>query len=387
MGKLLLGAVGAALLISSPASATRVEWYAGHSVSGDTVTLVDRAGVANALRVAARGRTRVRELGRATLSAGWGCLQAATRLVTCRRSEEVWFRLNAGDDRMRITGRLAVQGRGGPGADRVNLTGNAYAWLDFGGGKGRDVLRGGRRRDDLNGGEGRDVVAGRGGWDTLYGSRSRRVVDVLRGGPGMDAAGWLGRGLRANLARGRVRGDELHSIEGLLGTKGDDRLTGTDGDNLLYGQGGSDLLVGGAGDDVLGAGDGFGGSDGARDRVRCGPGRDLVRHPGRDPLGVDCERFTFDYSNTRLPAQPRERGRRRLAVKVLCGRGLRCTRRVTLTSRGRLLGRSRVRRSRGVDGYWMPVRLRRQLPTAPTTIAVTGRDGRYAYRLAWRIRR
>jgi BNR repeat-like domain/RTX calcium-binding nonapeptide repeat (4 copies) len=81
--------------------------------------------------------------------------------------------------------------------------------------------------------------------------------DVLRGGPGPDA---------------------------LFGRGGNDRLYGLGGNDLLDGGPGSDVLFGGAGNDRLAAS-----YDGARDRISCGSGRDLVNADLADRVSSDCE--------------------------------------------------------------------------------------------------
>ncbi len=97
--------------------------------------------------------------------------------------------------------------------------------------------------------------------------------DVLVGGPGDDV---------------------------ICGRGGADRLIGGGGDDILRGGGGNDVLVGGSGDDVLVGGPGRddlrGGPgadvlrarDGARDLLRCGPGRDRAESDPRDRVATDC---------------------------------------------------------------------------------------------------
>jgi Tol biopolymer transport system component len=78
----------------------------------------------------------------------------------------------------------------------------------------------------------------------------------------------------------------------LLGTARRDRLTGTrlndvivaeGGDDRIDGRGGPDLIVAGAGNDRVVA------RDRVRDRIACGPGRDVVIADRRDVAGRDCE--------------------------------------------------------------------------------------------------
>ncbi|MGD9572780.1 MAG: beta-propeller fold lactonase family protein [Thermoleophilia bacterium] len=87
----------------------------------------------------------------------------------------------------------------------------------------------------------------------------------------------------------------------LVPTAGDDVLYGTAGDDVIRGKGGDDVIRGHRGDDVLIGGRGrdrlIGGPgddriharDGARDVVRCGPGRDLALVDAGDRVR-GCER-------------------------------------------------------------------------------------------------
>jgi BNR repeat-like domain/RTX calcium-binding nonapeptide repeat (4 copies) len=83
---------------------------------------------------------------------------------------------------------------------------------------------------------------------------------------------------RADHLRGTPRADSL------FGRGGDDLIEGLGGNDLLDGGPGRDTLVGGPGDDRFAAG-----YDGARDVVRCGPGKDLVNTDLVDQVASDCE--------------------------------------------------------------------------------------------------
>jgi len=85
--------------------------------------------------------------------------------------------------------------------------------------------------------------------------------------------------------RGTARSDVL------VGTGGNDSLSGFDGNDVLRGLAGADSLNGGRGTDRLDGGPGndtIGAKDGARDRVACGAGRDVVTADRADRL-VGCE--------------------------------------------------------------------------------------------------
>ncbi|MBC6442799.1 MAG: hypothetical protein GDA53_06700 [Rhodobacteraceae bacterium] len=99
------------------------------------------------------------------------------------------------------------------------------------------------------------TVVGRAGNDTLNGGAK---ADMLDGGEGIDTAVYSdsNAGVTVNLATGRgsggdAHGDVLTSIENLIGSGHNDRLTGDGGNNVLKGGGGNDRLKGGGGDDTL----------------------------------------------------------------------------------------------------------------------------------------
>ena len=78
----------------------------------------------------------------------------------------------------------------------------------------------------------------------------------------------------------------------LNGGAGNDFVSGGDGNDALLGGPGDDRLVGGAGRDVIEGGDGWDAivsRDGQRDRVSCGPGRDVVWADQLDVVAADCE--------------------------------------------------------------------------------------------------
>jgi len=88
----------------------------------------------------------------------------------------------------------------------------------------------------------------------------------------------------------------------LMGTRSCDRLFGMSGADFINGRQGADVIDGGAGNDRLIGGPGRdqirGGAgndkilarDGARDRITCGPGRDIVTVDRVDRVTRDCER-------------------------------------------------------------------------------------------------
>lgn len=153
---------------------------------------------------------------------------------------------------------------------------------------GNDVLNGNSGNDILNGGQGNDVLNGGVGTDTTsYAGAAQGGVSVDLRFDGRDVGGGQGR-------------DTFDSIENLIGTSFDDRLSGDAGDNELFGgdgndvlrgQNGTDLLDGGAGDDNLRTGSGD-------DTLIGGTGEDfLIGLAGEDRLfgGSDID-FLFGGS-------------------------------------------------------------------------------------------
>lgn len=129
-------------------------------------------------------------------------------------------------------------------------------------GAGRRTASGTSGADTVCGGAGADRLLGRGGDDVLYG---RTANDSLAGGRGNDR---------------------------LEGGAGGDRLTGGPGRDTLVGGPGQDTISGGGGRDLVQA------RDGARDRIACGPGRDVVYADTSDVVAADCE-------DVRRPRPPR----------------------------------------------------------------------------------
>jgi Tol biopolymer transport system component len=100
---------------------------------------------------------------------------------------------------------------------------------------------------------------------TPCGHNGTRGADLIVGTPGPD------------YAFGRDGADRI------FGGLGDDRLFGGNGADRLYGGAGRDRIEAGAGADRIGV------SDGAPDRVSCGPGRDVVWADSLDSVARNCE--------------------------------------------------------------------------------------------------
>lgn len=187
--------------------------------------------------------------------------------------------------------------RGGAGSDRLsgNELGNALV-----GGRGGDRLLAFAGNDWLEGGAGADLIAGGGGIDTASYRKSDAGITIdLASGRAFhgEAAGdqllsieRLVGSRHADRLKGAAAGDTLLGgggedlIQGrsgddaLFGESGDDLVRGDLGDDRLFGQGGDDELLGGGGEDVLAGGIGadslFGGAD--RDYLDGGSEADIL---------------------------------------------------------------------------------------------------------------
>ena len=107
-------------------------------------------------------------------------------------------------------------------------------------------------------------------------------------------AGFIGSNLVDTLI---ARGDEVVVLDG---NSGRDHVTGAGGDDRLEGGSGNDILSAGSGRDIV---EGESGNDrilardNARDRIRCGRGRDSVQADRVDKIArrgaQRCERVTY----------------------------------------------------------------------------------------------
>jgi serralysin len=134
------------------------------------------------------------------------------------------------------------------------------------GNHGDNYLYGAGGHDELFGLGGNDHLLAGGGDDTLDGGTG---ADTLDGGEGFDLVNYASAsgGVQASLISpwgntGGAAGDMYVSIEGLIGSGFNDRLTGSDAANQLSGEGGNDELYGNGGVDTLLGGDGADGLHG-----------------------------------------------------------------------------------------------------------------------------
>lgn len=141
--------------------------------------------------------------------------------------------------------------------------------------------RGTRGDDVLTGSMGRDALFGISGADTINGLSGN---DCVSGGSG-DDIGIGGAGddkIQGGTGDDRLRGDA-----------GKDRIKGGPADDMIVGGGDRDRINGGSGSDVLkgsGGDDRIKSSDGTRDTVKCGSGKDTVVADKKDKVARNCER-------------------------------------------------------------------------------------------------
>ncbi|WP_020592846.1 polymorphic toxin-type HINT domain-containing protein [Kiloniella laminariae] len=114
---------------------------------------------------------------------------------------------------------------------------------------------GSTRGDILRGNTQNNVLFGNGGNDLIEGNVG---ADFLDGGLGNDTASYVNSnaGVSINLKErtfsgGHAEGDQLVSIESLIGSSQNDSLTGDDNDNVFEGAAGADTLDGGLGKDTI----------------------------------------------------------------------------------------------------------------------------------------
>jgi Ca2+-binding RTX toxin-like protein len=236
---------------------------------GETATYIALPFEANHVVVTRDGHGVVIEDSDGSLTvSGLGCEPIAPRRVRCVAAKSVALQLGDGDDSADIRGHVISKVDGGPGRDilRGGLESDR-----FDGGDGSDVLEGGDGGDVLDGGAGRDTVD--------YSDRVRSVFVTLDGDANDGEAG---------------EGDNVISVERVLGGAGDDVLVGGPGDDVLDGGPGEDSLAGLDGTDEFAGGpgaDGMNALDPAprADRVDCGNGEDRVFADGADGVAGDCE--------------------------------------------------------------------------------------------------
>ncbi len=161
------------------------------TMSSNSVEYSARAGERNAVSVSMSdaGGQRVTIRDSAGVIPGPGCVRPASKegtVAVCSPDlsgaslAHLEAALGDGDDSLRVSGPLGIDGNGGSGSDK--LTGGRFDDRLDGGG-GRDTIRGGAGDDELAAGAGGAVVSGGAGEDRLQGGSG---PDVLDGGRGTD---------------------------------------------------------------------------------------------------------------------------------------------------------------------------------------------------------
>ena len=145
-----------------------------------------------------------------------------------------------------------------PAANTGDAAGDTYRSIEG--------LRGSAFDDTLRGNDGANVLMGGAGADRLEGGRGTDTASYAEAAVGVVASLLLPAG-----NTGEAAGDTYSSIENLIGSRFDDRLTGTAGDNRLDGLGGTNTLVGDGGNDTFVGGLGI-------DRYVGGTGSDTVTY-------------------------------------------------------------------------------------------------------------
>lgn len=162
----------------------------------------------------------------------------------------------AGDDQIEALASNDLA-HGGAGNDSIDGgTGDDQLFGDAGadnlyGGDGRDLLDGGAGNDQLYGGDGADILVGGAGADQIFGGDGIDTVDYSASTAAVTLQNGTGAG-------GDAAGDVLDSVESVVGSAFDDKITvsgplhgvidGGAGDDILSGPG---TLLGGDGNDLL----------------------------------------------------------------------------------------------------------------------------------------
>jgi hypothetical protein len=283
-------AIAVPLVPAAPAVAATV------SVKADALNFKAAGGEANRVRFDVKAKVvTVKDAG-ARLTAGRGCKSASAHQVVCRTRQSGFDRYNVAlrdrDDHATLVqhagGELGNPVVAGGRGDDVLRAGRLKRYGFFSGGEGDDRITGTRDLDQIKGGAGSDVLIGGKGDDQFVTDPSGAAIDddEVRGGPGLDMVDYSSRTepISIDLRRSSPQGsagekDVFHSVEGAIGTAGDDTLLGNAAENDMQGIGGRDVIAGYADDDrVWGAGSDK--ADTAPDTISAGRGRDIVLSEG-----------------------------------------------------------------------------------------------------------
>ncbi|HEX5909003.1 MAG TPA: PASTA domain-containing protein [Thermoleophilaceae bacterium] len=175
----------AALACAPAAGATTVRQSAPGPFGNTTLVIQAGPAEANAVTVRTQGFAFVAEDAGAPVTAGPGCVQAATNRAECTVAmpPEVNVDLGDGNDGFAIpvpsiTFGLQVSVAGGPGSDALSTATQMSSGVTLDGGDGDDLLVGGYpAQEQMSGGPGNDQLRAQNGDGD----------DVLSCGPGVDA--------------------------------------------------------------------------------------------------------------------------------------------------------------------------------------------------------
>ncbi len=166
-----------------------------------------------------------------------------------------------GNDKITLTGRDSAAGGsidGDDGDDTITITGAAEN-LVISGGAGADKITAGTKPITINGGAGADQITGSPGTDTLNGDAGDDLIvadsgdDTIDGGPGNDDidAGLgddkIKAGAGADLIKAGLGNDIVDAgpdDDTIFGGPGNDVLQGGTGDDQIFGHSGVDILIG-----------------------------------------------------------------------------------------------------------------------------------------------
>jgi len=213
--------------------------------------------------------------------------------------------VDAGDDNDIV--KSDVEGR-----NRIDLGGGADTYTGKGfaknnahdevyGGSGDDTMTVFTAQSEYWGGGGNDYISSAGYWNLLVGGDGNDTVSFQAQDKDKYLEGW---GVDVDLGRefartGEGRKEKLWDFEnaegtsfgdGILGSKGDNKLWGMDGKDDVVGFKGNDQLFGGAGEDFVSGGNG-------QDELTGGTGKDHLEGGGGGDLFIFTDVNEMDKGN------------------------------------------------------------------------------------------
>jgi hypothetical protein len=430
MRRFLAAATLAFAALAAPALAATVEVERPAGSNNREVRYTASPGESNDVTITAIDNyaVRVNDPG-AAITVGEGCVAIDDHNAECR-SDDFLGRsaVDAGDRDDTVRSDLGLDGEGGPGDDRLMVTGDRAPPSVLDGGGGRDHLTGGPNTDiltdgDTSGAADSDEIDGGGDVDQVdYRRRTRPVVvdvvdpagdgeagenDVLTSVESVTGGSGDDRLAGGNVGQRYVRVDGSGGADTILGRDGWNHIYGGDGNDRLLGGASIDALEGEAGEDVLagnGGNDSLVGGPGA-DVVGCGQGTDGLGPPDDDVIASDCESLLLRYGAGVMGAEPYPSrvGTGFVSFRLGCpdfgdndddvpasNWTLRGRLRL-LAPRGRRMGTGFFRRNCGAaSGVLVRVRLnrtgRRRAARADGVLATVAIGGRRAPSARWRIR-